>query len=111
VSRGGDAALAFIAQGGSRPESGRNNHAMTAKSVLINKVKRLSSWGVHMSAVLYPKPGKSEEGERKDPASRTPRQSRVSAQRSSRCSVEEEADNWVPQVIDAKRDEKTAVRE
>jgi hypothetical protein len=58
VSRGGAAALAFIAQRRSRlgPCDSRN-------SVPINRAKKLPCWGSTCLWVLYSKPGKSEEGE------------------------------------------------
>jgi hypothetical protein len=104
VSRGGATTLAFIAQRGPRPGFDRNNHATAAKSVPINRVEKLPCWGgVHMSAGLILQAWEVRGGGRKNLASRTPRQSRVSARRSSRCSIEEEADNWGPPNRDTAR--------
>jgi hypothetical protein len=71
MSRGGAAALAFIAQRRSRlgPCDGRN-------SVPINRVKKLPCWRVHMSMGLILQAREVRGGGRKNSASRTPRQSR-----------------------------------
>jgi hypothetical protein len=52
VSRGGDVALAFIAQWRSRPGFGHNNHVTAASPCRSTRWRSSRAGGVHMSAVV-----------------------------------------------------------